>query len=132
MRDVLLTADELGERWRLSPQTLANLRSAGKGPPFVKLSNGSIRYKLSDILKAETDGRHGFSWEKADEALKHLDWLSPQQRAELIEHLRRSINPQDRAADSWDKVIRVRVIPPGESLARRVSRFFRRMLKSGG
>ncbi|MFD1253469.1 helix-turn-helix domain-containing protein [Devosia equisanguinis] len=33
---------------RLSPKTLANLRSSGRGPRFVKM--GQIRYRHSDLL----------------------------------------------------------------------------------
>ena len=32
-----LTSKELADRWRLSDQTLANWRHAGKGPPFIRV-----------------------------------------------------------------------------------------------
>lgn len=32
-----LTSKELADRWRLSDQTLANWRYAGKGPPFIRV-----------------------------------------------------------------------------------------------
>jgi hypothetical protein len=60
--DVFLTAEELSERWRLNEQTLANQRAAGEGIPYTKLPSGSIRYRFSDVLEAERDGRHGFTW----------------------------------------------------------------------
>lgn len=44
----LLTPIEAAEFLRLSPRTLANLRTSGRGPRFVKL--GHIRYRLSDLL----------------------------------------------------------------------------------
>ena len=34
----LLTADELAKRWSTSRSYLANLRSQGKGCPYVKLN----------------------------------------------------------------------------------------------
>jgi predicted site-specific integrase-resolvase len=34
-----LTSAELAERWRLSNQTLANWRHAGKGPPFIRIGS---------------------------------------------------------------------------------------------
>ena len=32
-----LTSKELADRWRLSDQTLANWRHAGKGPPYIRV-----------------------------------------------------------------------------------------------
>ncbi len=89
--DVYLTADEVSERWRLSVQTLANLRSKGEGPPFTKLPSGSIRYKLSDILEAEEDGQYGFTWDALNSALKTFEKLRPNDRAELMQHLKRTM-----------------------------------------
>ena len=34
-----LTSKEVADRWRLSDQTLANWRSAGKGPPFIRVGS---------------------------------------------------------------------------------------------
>jgi hypothetical protein len=34
-----LTSKELADRWRLSDQTLANWRYAGKGPPFIRVGS---------------------------------------------------------------------------------------------
>ena len=43
-----ITTKELATRWRMSPQTLANQRSLGTGPPYLKLGN-HIAYRVSDI-----------------------------------------------------------------------------------
>lgn len=45
-----LTPQQLSERWegRISARTLANWRSAGMGPPFVKIG-GAIVYKRDDV-----------------------------------------------------------------------------------
>jgi predicted site-specific integrase-resolvase len=34
-----LTSKEVADRWRLSDQTLANWRHAGKGPPFIRVGS---------------------------------------------------------------------------------------------
>ena len=49
--DIYRTTVEAGEQLRLSPKALANSRSTGKGIklPFIKMDNGSIRYRQSDI-----------------------------------------------------------------------------------
>jgi len=44
MSDVLLSPKELAKRWGYEPQTLASMRSAGRGPRYYRLGNGSIRY----------------------------------------------------------------------------------------
>ena len=49
--EIYRTTQELGEQIKLSPKALANARSSGKGVniPFIKMANGSIRYRQSDI-----------------------------------------------------------------------------------
>ena len=46
-RDTKQTGEQLG----LSPKALANSRSSGKGIklPFIKMGNGSVRYRQEDI-----------------------------------------------------------------------------------
>jgi predicted DNA-binding transcriptional regulator AlpA len=34
---------------QITPRTLQNLRSAGKGPTYVRLSERNIRYKAEDL-----------------------------------------------------------------------------------
>ena len=48
----LLTTDALATRWGISPGTLRNWRTAGKGPKYIKVSN-LVRYRLSDVEKWE-------------------------------------------------------------------------------
>ena len=43
-----LTSKEVADRWRLSDQTLANWRSAGKGPPFIRVGT-RVLYPLEGI-----------------------------------------------------------------------------------
>ena len=50
----LLTADELAKRWSTSRSYLANLRSQGKGCPYIKL-NRRVMYRESDIKQYECD-----------------------------------------------------------------------------
>ncbi|WP_433680673.1 helix-turn-helix transcriptional regulator [Nocardia sp. CA-119907] len=51
---VWLTRDELGERWRIKPKTLANWAASVplKGPRFVKVG-GYVRYALADVVAYE-------------------------------------------------------------------------------
>jgi predicted DNA-binding transcriptional regulator AlpA len=45
----LLTAAEAGEQTGLSVETLAQWRSQGKGPPYVKISRNCVRYRQCDL-----------------------------------------------------------------------------------
>ncbi|HCI29865.1 MAG TPA: hypothetical protein DE117_06800 [Fervidobacterium sp.] len=49
-QDRYLTAKETSFITGISLGTLANNRSARKGIPYVKISDRSVRYKLSDVL----------------------------------------------------------------------------------
>ena len=51
----LLTDVQLAARWQLSRGTLANQRSQGRGPAYLKLA-GRVRYRLSDIEAYEQAG----------------------------------------------------------------------------
>lgn len=46
-KTVYLTPDQMAERLKVSAKTLANLRSAGKGPLFVK-AGGRVRYPVTE------------------------------------------------------------------------------------
>lgn len=55
----LIKEAELGREWQLSPGTLANQRSRGEGPPFVRIGR-TIRYSrkaVAEWLAAQQDER---------------------------------------------------------------------------
>lgn len=52
-----LRTTELAERWAVSTGHLANLRVQGRGPSYVKLGGGSVRYSLADVEAFEMLGR---------------------------------------------------------------------------
>lgn len=47
-----LTSKEVADRWRLSDQTLANWRHAGKGPPFIRVG-ARVLYPIEGIYSFE-------------------------------------------------------------------------------
>ena len=51
----LLTDAQLAARWQLSRGTLANQRSQGRGPAYLKLA-GRVRYRRSDVEAYEQAG----------------------------------------------------------------------------
>jgi hypothetical protein len=52
---VLLTDTQLAARWQLSRRTLANQRSQGRGPAYLKLA-GRVQYRRSEIEAYERAG----------------------------------------------------------------------------
>lgn len=57
-----LTTECLAKRWGMSPQTLENWRSQGKGPQYAKLSQGkagTVIYRLKDIEEYEENHMKG-------------------------------------------------------------------------
>jgi hypothetical protein len=55
LAETLLTPAQLQERWGLRAWSLAEMRRQGKGPPFIRMSDRRIRYRLSDVEKFEAD-----------------------------------------------------------------------------
>jgi hypothetical protein len=52
----LWTAEDVAERWELSPRTLANWRSLGLGPAYIKVGR-SVLYRESDLAAYEDEKR---------------------------------------------------------------------------
>jgi hypothetical protein len=53
--DAFLTSAQLAQRWHLRPQTLANWRSLGKGPPFIRMGRigSGVLYPIEAVLAFE-------------------------------------------------------------------------------
>lgn len=47
----LLTTAEVATICKVSDRTVENWRRRGKGPKYIKLETGQIRYKLSVVLR---------------------------------------------------------------------------------
>ncbi len=52
----LLTPAEVAELWELPERTLADWRSRGIGPAFIKLGR-HCRYRMEDVLRYEESQR---------------------------------------------------------------------------
>lgn len=50
-----LSAKELAKRWHLSPRTLANWRSAGKGPAYVLVTGNRVLYAMTEVRAFEQE-----------------------------------------------------------------------------
>lgn len=47
----LMRDHEAAHMLDMSPKTLANQRSRGEGPPFVRLSRGAVRYSRKAVAR---------------------------------------------------------------------------------
>jgi hypothetical protein len=52
----LMTTDQLAARWNTSRSYLANLRSEGKGCPYIKISR-RVMYREADVRQYESERR---------------------------------------------------------------------------
>lgn len=64
-----LTSKELADRQRLSDQTLANWRHAGKGPPFIRVG-ARVLYPVEGIHSFE---KLALSWLSQDSSAETSD-----------------------------------------------------------
>jgi len=85
--DTFLTTEELGRRWKIDAGTLANARSRSEGCRFLRLPTGAIRYRLSDVLKAETEGERGFTWHRLEQVLARYPRIKPVEVVRIMEFL---------------------------------------------
>ncbi len=90
--DVFLTGPELAHRLRRSDGTIANWRSSGKGPPYMKPSGGLrglVLYRLSDVLEwegqmSQADFMDEQEWANAAPGMSLRDYFAGQALAAIV------------------------------------------------
>lgn len=86
---VLLTAKEAAQHLRYSAEQLSNLRRSGKGPAFIRLPTGGIRYKTSALLAWQASGEAGaLNLERVELAIASAVHVPEPCREALLEHVR--------------------------------------------
>lgn len=55
MNDNSLTTEQLAARWDVTTETLARWRTDAIGPPFFKLVDRRVKYRLEDIELYESE-----------------------------------------------------------------------------
>ena len=94
-----LTPMQLASRWKWTDQHLANLRRAGKGPAFIRLSR-SVRYPLSEILAWELAGQSTHvTPDRIGLAVATLTDLPAEKRDKIAAILSEIISPSLPSAD---------------------------------
>lgn len=81
---MLITQQELAERWNISPSTLQKWRVQGKGPAYYKLGR-LVRYGIAEILDYERRHRTQCMSEAPEQCEKLLSrksaaWQTPEAR----------------------------------------------------
>ena len=54
-----LTDKDLAKRWGVTTRTLLNWRNSGKGPAYLEISGGTIRYREEDVIAFELKNLRG-------------------------------------------------------------------------
>lgn len=93
LESTLITPKELAQHWGQHENTLANMRSGGKGLPYIALpGGGSIRYRVSEVLAAELAGTRGpLSVERVALELAAMPDVPVELQHKIIERLRTSV-----------------------------------------
>lgn len=87
---VLLTTRELADRWRMSVNALNNARSLGTSAiPYLNLTGGAVRYRLSDVLAHEMSCTRGpFTIDDVSAELATMPDVAPELAAKIVARLR--------------------------------------------
>lgn len=56
--EVILTPQQLADRWHTTTGSLAQQRYRGVGPTFTRIGSRTIRYAMSDVLAYEEAQRY--------------------------------------------------------------------------
>lgn len=98
LSEIYVLPKELAERWRVSVGHLGNMRRTRKGPPWVKLadgSGGSVRYRFSDILRFEAKGYEGaISPARLKHAVSSLPEFTSNEKGQIAAYLAAHLFPE--------------------------------------
>lgn len=86
--EMFVTPAELAKRWRISIGHLTNLRRYSKGPAYLKIGTGAVRYRLRDIQDHEHVQANGqITRERVISAVSSLPDFSDVERMHVALHL---------------------------------------------
>lgn len=95
----LMTAAEVGDHLRYSPERLAHLRRDGGGPPFLKLPTGGVRYVLGEVMAWQIAAEAGpLTLDRVALAIAACLSVPAEHRAAMLEHLQLAFKPERRPA----------------------------------
>lgn len=92
--DHLLTSSEVGAHLRYSKPHMSNLRKAAKGPPWIALPSGGIRYSMSAVATWQLSGESGaLTLDRVSVAIAGCAAVPIEHRAAVIAHLETVFRP---------------------------------------
>lgn len=90
---VMLTSKEVASHLRYSEEAMSLMRRRGKGPAWIKLPSGGIRYRMSEVLAWELSHERGpLTVERITLAILSCATVPIEHRAALNEHLQRVLS----------------------------------------
>ena len=94
LETVMIDSATLSSHWSYSENHLCNLRRLNKGPPWVKLPTGGVRYRLSEVLASEIAGTSAaLTLERVLLAVSACTAVPLAQRGVMLAHLEAALAP---------------------------------------
>lgn len=88
----LIRPNELAAHWGYTEEYLHAMRKAGRGPAFLKLPTGGVRYRASDIIRAELAGTRGpLTVDRVCETLAACERLTLEARVVAQHHIQHTL-----------------------------------------
>lgn len=85
---VLLTSKQVGAHLQYSEESLSLMRRKNKGPAWIKLPTGGVRYRMSEVLAWELEHERGpLTIERVTLAVLSCAEVPIEYRAALNDHL---------------------------------------------
>lgn len=87
---IMLTSKEVAAHLRYSDEALSLMRRRGKGPAWLKLPSGGVRYRMSEVLAWELEHERGpLTLDRIALAVLSCASVPIEHRAALNEHLQK-------------------------------------------
>lgn len=85
---VLLTSKQVGAHLQYSEEALSLMRRKNKGPAWLKLPSGGVRYRMSEVLAWELENERGpLTLDRITVAVLSCSDVPLEHRAAINEHL---------------------------------------------
>lgn len=89
---VMLTSKEVGAHLRYSEEALSLMRRKNKGPTWLKLPSGGVRYRMSDVLAWEIAAEAGpLTINRVVLAIMSCADVPIEHRAKLADHIQQAL-----------------------------------------
>lgn len=89
----LLSSNEVADHFRFGHDYMSALRKAGKGPPWLALPTGAIRYSSAEVANWQTGAERGpLTLDRVSLAVAACAAVPIEHRAAIVAHLEQSFS----------------------------------------